>query len=98
MPGRFGLDSGYIYLKFTSLHLKELVLTDRPLRQCQSMKGMNEQSDLIVLALELKEQKYICVAPEDVMLGSCFHKGIKGKCCFLTHWVIFSYFFNENES
>lgn len=60
MPGRFGLDSGYIYFKFTSLHLKELVLTDRPLRQCQSMKGMNEQSDLIVLTLELKEQKYMC--------------------------------------
>lgn len=53
------LDSGYIYLKFTSLHLKELVLTDRPLRQCQSMSGMNEQSDLIVLTLELKEQKYV---------------------------------------
>lgn len=56
---REDLDSGYIYLKFTSLHLKELVLTDRPLRQCQSMKGMDEQSDLIVLTLELKEQKYL---------------------------------------
>lgn len=54
-----GFDSGYIYLKFTSLHLKELVLTDRPLHQCPSMKGMNEQSDLIVLTLELKEQKYL---------------------------------------
>lgn len=60
MLRRFGLESGYIYLKFTSLHMKELVLTDRPLRQCQSMKGMNEQSDLIVLTLELSEQKYMC--------------------------------------
>lgn len=57
--GRFSLDSGYIYLKFSSLHLKELVLTDKHLRQCQSMKGTNEQSDLIVLTLELKEQKCI---------------------------------------
>lgn len=78
MPGRFGLDSGYIYLKFTSLHLKELVLTDRPLCQCQSMKGMNEQSDLIVLTLELKEQKYISVPLEDMMLGSCYHRDIVG--------------------
>lgn len=64
MPGRFGLDSGYIYLKFTSLHLKELVVTDRPLHQCQTLKGMNEQSDLIVLTLEPKEQKYIVCAAE----------------------------------
>lgn len=53
----FSLDSGNIHLKLTSLHRKELVLTDRPLRHCQSMKSMNEQSDLIVLTLELKEQK-----------------------------------------
>lgn len=88
VPGRFGLDSGYIYLKFTSLHLKELVLTDRPLYQCQSMKGMDEQSDLIVLTLELKEQKYIPVPVEDMMLERCYCRDIKGKCGFLTHWVL----------
>lgn len=61
MPGRFGLDSGYIYLKFASLHLKELVLTDRALRQCQNMKGMNEQSDLVVLTLQPQKTKvYVC--------------------------------------
>lgn len=64
------LNSGYIYFKFTSLHLKELVLTDRPLHRCQSMKGMNEQSDLIVLTLEPREQKSVCVAVGDVALGS----------------------------
>lgn len=73
MQGRFGLDSGYIYLKFTSLHLKELVLTDKPLCQCQSMKGMNEQFDLIVLTLEPKDQKYISVRVEDMVQGSCNH-------------------------
>lgn len=82
MPGRFGLDSGYIYLKFTSLHLKELVLTDRPLYQCRSMKGMNEQSDLIVLTLELKEQKYISVPLDDMMLGRCYCRDIKGEFVF----------------
>ncbi len=51
------------------LHLKEVVLTDRPLRQCQSMKGMNEQSDLIVLTLELKEQKRVCEAVADMRCG-----------------------------
>lgn len=34
-----GFVSGYIYLRFTSLHLKELVLTDRPLHQCPSMNA-----------------------------------------------------------
>lgn len=33
------------------------VLTDRPLRRCQSMKGMNEQSDLIVLTLRGERTK-----------------------------------------
>lgn len=89
---RFGLDSGYIYLKFTSLHLKELVLTDRPLHQCQSMKGMNEQSDLIVLTVELKEQKYIRVLLEDTILGSCCHKDLKEKC-FLSLSMNFFFFF-----
>lgn len=32
-------------------------LTDRPLRRCQSMKGMNEQSDLIVLTLRGERTK-----------------------------------------
>lgn len=81
MLGRFGSDSGYIYLKFTSLHLKELVLTDRPLRRCQSMKGMDEHSDLIVLTLELKEQKCVCVAVDDMMLGST---GMRGECSRFT--------------
>ena len=64
MLRRFGLDSGYIYLKFTSLLLKELVVTDRPLCQCETMEGMNEQSDLIVLTSVPKEQKYIQFATE----------------------------------
>lgn len=76
--GRFGFDSGYIYLKTNSLHLKELVLTDRPLRQHQSSKGMNEQSDLVVLTLVLKEQKYV-YAVGDMMPGSRYHRDIKGS-------------------
>lgn len=37
------------------------VLTDRPLRRCQSMKGMNEQSDLIVLTLRGERTKvHVC--------------------------------------
>lgn len=39
--------------------MKELVLTDRPLRHRQSMKGMNEQPDLIVLTLGVGRQKYM---------------------------------------
>lgn len=56
VPGRFFcLDSGCVHLRFSSLHLKEVVLTDRPLRQSSSMKGMNEQSDVSVLTLGLKD-------------------------------------------
>ena len=35
---------------------------------------MNEQSDLIVLTLELKEQKCARVAVEDMMLGSRYRR------------------------
>lgn len=62
------------------------------------MKGMDEQSDLIVLTLELKEQKYICVVLEDVTLGSCYHRDIRVKRCFLTLRVPFLYLCSTNKS
>lgn len=48
--------AGFIFrVDLSQVHLtapeRKPVLTDRPLRWCQSMKGMNEQSDLIVLTL-----------------------------------------------
>lgn len=48
--------AGFIFrVDLSQVHLtapeRKPVLTDRPLRRCQSMKGMNEQSDLIVLTL-----------------------------------------------
>lgn len=56
---RFGFNSGYIYFKLTSLHLQCLFVTDRPLCWCQTMEGMNEQSDLTVLTsvAEIKKKE-----------------------------------------
>lgn len=59
VPRRFGLGSGYIYLKCTSLHLKNWSWQTGHFTSVRLLKGMNEQSDFIVLTLELKEQKSI---------------------------------------
>lgn len=59
VPRRFGLGSGYIYLKCPSLHLKNWSWQTGHFASVRLLKGMNEQSDFIVLTLELKEQKSI---------------------------------------